>query len=494
MVIKKNYQNLCILISAIFVSATVIILLYNSGVSGNDFWWHIKAGEWICENSSIPTKDIFSWYGISHNLEWISHEWLSEIILYKIYAFGGEPLVLTFCMFSAFLFMILLMKWTQKYWKENTLFIILWFSIGSIISSSFFQPRPQIFSFFLFAATIKILYDLYDHENSKTIYFLPLISLLWTNFHGGSSNMPYLLCFIFMFCGFFNFSVWRFEAVRITKKQLLKYFFCGILSAGTILINPHGISMLFYPYANMADSFMLSFISEWASPDAKDLSSLVLYIPLIITSIGLVVNTKKVQLTDTVLFLLFAYMYLRSIRFGALMMISYTFLVFRYPIFEYHIEEKKQIFTSVFLGVMAVCITATQVPKYTSIKDYVSEVTEDNVISIIKEDAPQRLYNCYNFGEFLIKNNIPVFIDARADVYTNNILRDGINIEYLKNYDPKKKKEAFDIEATIEKYNFDAFFIRKNSPLNIYLRETEKYELLYDSETACYWSQKSQNF
>ena len=44
----------------------IILLLYcfSFGISGNDFWWHVKVGEWICDNKVIPTHDIFSWYGM----------------------------------------------------------------------------------------------------------------------------------------------------------------------------------------------------------------------------------------------------------------------------------------------------------------------------------------------------------------------------------------------------------------------------------------------
>lgn len=49
---------------------------------GNDYYWHVKAGEYIVNNLTIPYHDIFSWYGISNNLYWVSHEWLSEVLLY----------------------------------------------------------------------------------------------------------------------------------------------------------------------------------------------------------------------------------------------------------------------------------------------------------------------------------------------------------------------------------------------------------------------------
>ena len=45
-------------IPAFIIGEIVIVALlwcYKDGINGNDFWWHIKIGEWIMENGKIPT-------------------------------------------------------------------------------------------------------------------------------------------------------------------------------------------------------------------------------------------------------------------------------------------------------------------------------------------------------------------------------------------------------------------------------------------------------
>ena len=79
-----------ILFLVIAVTVTCIAVRYSFGISGNDFWWHIKAGEWILENHAIPKVGIFSWYAMDNNLEWVSHEWLSEVLLYLVYSILGS--------------------------------------------------------------------------------------------------------------------------------------------------------------------------------------------------------------------------------------------------------------------------------------------------------------------------------------------------------------------------------------------------------------------
>ena len=59
--------NIIILIFAIICMVSSIAIKL-SGMSGNDFWWHLKAGQWIFENKTIPTKALFTWYGESQSL------------------------------------------------------------------------------------------------------------------------------------------------------------------------------------------------------------------------------------------------------------------------------------------------------------------------------------------------------------------------------------------------------------------------------------------
>lgn len=51
-------------VSLLLIPLFVILIVYNGKLSGNDFWWHIKVGEWICTNKALPYEDIFSWYGM----------------------------------------------------------------------------------------------------------------------------------------------------------------------------------------------------------------------------------------------------------------------------------------------------------------------------------------------------------------------------------------------------------------------------------------------
>ena len=90
-----------------------------------------------------------------------------------------------------------------------------------------------------------------------------------------------------------------------------------------------------------------------------------------------------------------------------------------------------------------------------------------------------RLYNEYNYGSYLLFQDIPVFIDSRADLYTpefnmqnKDIFSDFMNISSVNSY----------YENLFEKYNFTHIMMYKNARLNIFISRDENYKELYSDD------------
>src|ERR1044072_9756427 len=56
-------------------------------LTDGDFWWHLKTGEYILRNFSIPRVDFYSF--TTPGKPWVAHEWLSEVIFYLVYSRAG---------------------------------------------------------------------------------------------------------------------------------------------------------------------------------------------------------------------------------------------------------------------------------------------------------------------------------------------------------------------------------------------------------------------
>lgn len=480
---------------ALCIGAISFMMSY--GLSGNDFWWHIKAGEWITENMTFPKYDTFSWNAKTLNLKWTAHEWLSEVVYYGVFSLSGQIGIYLLCFLMASILLFLLYKVCKKYVLKNILYTILFFIFSAALFKIYVYARPHVFSYFLLLAELKILYDYSKEKNKKAIYLIPVIGILWANFHGGSSNLTYVLCIFFILTGLFSFTFGKVEFTRMNGKSLKELGIVTTLSIGSICINPYGAHMLIYPYSNMADKLMLDLITEWSAPDAKDITIVIFFfIPFAIGLISLITTNKNIKAIDLLIFAFFSYMFFRSSRFIVFLIISLPFYAFDYiPEFG-NLEPLKnktdKIMGVLLLGLMC-CITIAGFINcsFTYKNDkLISRELDNEFIDLIKEDAPQRPYTDYNYGGDLIYAGIDVYVDGRADVYTGIPLADYYNLTLITRHEATKEnyeKVGF-VEDILEKYNFDAFLIDTRRPFYQYLTShPEKYELIKTKKNTSYF-------
>ena len=436
----------------------------------SDYFWHIKAGEYMLKNG-ILKKDIFSWF--VKGKYWFSHEWLFEIILYFLKQIFGKFHILVYGFMSFLILLLIIFYSNKKNFFKNIPFTLFWLSLF-LIMIVFAQARPHLISFNFLALTIYLLFDLYKNENSKKIFFLPIISLLWANIHGGSSNLSYIFCFIFMICGLFKFNLGKIEAVRISKKQFFKYFAVMLLCVLGILINIHGVKMLFYPYINMRDTLMIENISEWRATTLGNIAHLPYFFLCLIILLVFLISEKKILFIDFMLFLCALFLGLKSIRFWA-----YTYIIMSFVVFHYVKERKNDKHTELVIFIVGIMFLTLVFANYKEIyKNLNIRYLDKEVIEILKKEKPQRLYNMYDYGGELIYNNIEVFIDGRADLYSNYNYEDYLNISKLKS----------DYVKLINKYNFDYFLVDDTYPIYTYLKYSDKYKKIYDKKKVAIFS------
>ena len=61
-------------------------------------------------------------------------------------------------------------------------------------------PRPYILSLVFMAYLVYILFSYLDDEKKyqKLVYTIPILQILWVNFHGGSSSLSYIFIISFI--------------------------------------------------------------------------------------------------------------------------------------------------------------------------------------------------------------------------------------------------------------------------------------------------------
>ena len=468
--VKKHKYILSFLILLIALSFFMTFLFQKE----SDYFWHVKAGEYMFKNNLLLNKDVFSWF--MKGKYWMSHEWAFDYLIYLLkYLFGNLHLFIYpfICIFS--LLMILFFTNKDGYLK-NIIFSLFWI-ISFLIFCVYIQARPHLISFCFLALTIYFTYDLFKNENSKKIYFLPLVAFFWSNFHGGSSNLSYLFCLGFLVVGLFKFEFSKIEAKRINKKQIFKYLIVSILCMCMICINSHGVKMLVYPYQNIFDNTMINFISEWQPTTLSNVSHYPYFSLIVFIFFILIFSKKKIRLIDLALFGVSIIFGLKSIRFW-----GYTYIIMTYVVFSYVSKrkpDKGSCMMLVGLSVVLFTLFIGQIPRMT--KEFQKSVISDEMISIIKEENPQKLYNMYDYGGELIFNEIEVFVDGRADLYSKANLNDYDNISMLKG----------DYIKLINKYDFDYFLVMKKYPINTYLKYSDLYQEIYSEKDIVFYKKKN---
>lgn len=439
----------------------------------SDYFWHIKAGEYMFNTGQVLTKDVFSWF--MSGKYWMSHEWAFDCLIYGLkYLFGNAHLfIYTFiCIVSL---LLILFFSNKKNYLKNIIFTLIWV-VCFLIFCVFIQARPHLLSFSFVALTIWFLYDLFKNENSKKIYFLPIVTFFWANFHGGSSNLSYLLCLVFIVIGLFQFKFSKVEATRVSKKQILKYLSVALVCALVICINPHGVKMLIYPYSNIMDTVMVNFISEWQPTVLSNSSHYPYFLLLIFIVFVMLISKEKIKFIDLALLGISVFLGLKSIRFW-----GYTYIIMSYVIFNYVPERKIDKGTTRILFMLGSIFLAMFLCNYEMLKtEFKSATISQEMIDTIKKESPERLYNMYDYGGELVYNDIEVFVDGRADLYSKYNLSDYSDISILQG----------DYVNLINKYNFDYFLVTKKYPINTYLHYNEDYEVVFAEDEMILYKKK----
>ena len=470
---KKIFNNYKFFIFSLFTSFSLFLTTFINKES--DYMWHVKAGEYMFNHGPI-VKDVFSWS--LNGSYWMSHEWLFEVIVYALKKLMGN-FSLVFYVFICVMTILFIIYIYNKEKMKNRLFMTLLWVVCCSVLICYIQVRPHLVSYILFTSTMYFIYDLINNEASKKIYFLPLLTILWSNLHGGSSNLGYLMCFIVLFAGLFNFRFSKFFAKRLSKKQLLTLLVVGLISVLCTSINIHGFKMTIYPYTNMMDKTMLNNILEWRITDINDITHSLFFVIASLIFFILLCSKKKIKFIDLVLFGVGIFLGLKSIRFWAYLYLISSFFVFDYvEEFEFHYFK----YAVMFANVMFICFFIINFNKvYKEVNtDYI--YTDSTIINKIKEVKPERLYNIYNVGGELIYYDIPVFIDGRADLYSQNNLFE----EYL-----KIDGVELDFKSQINRFNFDYYLTNIGGKLDNYLISHDMVEKVVSSNGLVLYKKKA---
>lgn len=462
------------------------IFMTSQDIMCDDFYWHVKVGEWIVENKEIPKVGIFSWTGA--DTPWFAHEWLAEIVMYGFSLLGASFGGWLYVAISVTILFSMLYFMNKREINKNYMAGIGMWVLLIVATKMVCSARPHIFSMSFFVFLLFALEQLRKNENSKLIYFTPLVTLIWANYHGGTVMFVPILFLIYICSSLFNFNFMKMQGKRLSKKQLVTMIVLFGVNMLFVCMNPHGFELITYPfsYSNVATKY----IGEWQSPSWK--SNPFAIILVIVNCIVLFLTKKKLQFTDLGVIGTLMLMTLVYVRFEWWLAVAMMFFIFKYiPV--YNAQTLKPFKISVLM-VLFVGILVILLPDYKFGID--DSIFKPEAIQVIKDTEYNNLFNVYDSGNILIYNDIDVFLDGRSDMYqhvkSNNIYQDKESEDYDPELQISVLEEGMNFENYavknmgdfIDKYELDLFVVTRRSRCRFYLESRDDVELIYHDEYA----------
>jgi hypothetical protein len=449
-----------------------------------DMWWHLRTGEVIWQ-SGIPRHDIFS-FTVPHH-EWVTHEWLSQLLMWLVYLAGGWPgLIVVFALLTAVSFWLVYKCCAGQPYLAA--FVVL---LAAIASAIVWGVRPQIFNILLAALFVYVVERVKDGQvNGRWLWALPFVTLVWANLHSG-----YLLGVVLLGTYTAGGGLERYLGLadeRTFSPARLRQM--ALVTVGSFLlaaVNPSGPGLWLYPFETLGSPAMQGYIQEWHSPNFH----LVYFWPFAalvgLGGIGWAFSPQRPTWSDLLLFCGTAFAGLVSARHIPL------FAVVAAPIVCRHLqgtitalwdggqrtEDGRKSLPSVLAGLnwllvglavvgVVVWSASVIVANETAVAERYPVAAVDFLETEGLADAPG--YNSYNWGGYLIWRGLPVFVDGRADVYGDDFL-----FYYL---------QTFEVRANwrqpLDEHEVVYVLIEPGSPLTAVLTLDEQWHSVYQDEIA----------
>ena len=249
-------------------------------VLDNDVWWILNCGRYVVETGTIPHEEFATMH---EGLHYVMQQWLTAVIFWKIYSnFGAEGLI-NFAWLIGFILNFVYYKICLYVSNGNKkVSVMLAIVIGIIISNSFIVTRPWILSTLILMIEIFLLEKFFRERKIQTLYFLPVLSVIFVNLHSAIWSMMIIVLLPYIAESF----ILNFKNQPVPFKPLI-ISAIGIFLAG--FINPYGWEGMTYVF-NSYNPQIYNIINELKATSARNTSGILFFL---LSALTIVAHSKK---------------------------------------------------------------------------------------------------------------------------------------------------------------------------------------------------------
>ena len=453
-----------------------------AGLLGDgDVGWHIRTGEWILDHHAVPRHDLYSFS--KPDAPWYAWEWLSDVLNASLYRLAGlKGIVLTAGVVIA-VFATTLIR--RMIWRGVNLLVAMLVALLGVGSSTVhFLARPHIFTLLLLSVSVWIVEADRRRETRKIWWLVPL-TLVWTNLHGG---FLVLIAALGVATAGEAVEAWLIRDWRRPIRYALLTASCAAVS----LVNPYGYGLHRHVVEYLRSDWIRDVVQEFQSPSFRNESMLQFEALLFAGLIAAGAALRRRQVVEGLWILFFAYLSLSSVRHVPVFItVTAPFVAAEIAgwwkalsagasnqslagILNQMASECAAGFrrTSAWPAAVVLALALTGAPIHWP-KDFPSEIFPVEMVHAHEaEILRSRVFTTDQWADYLIylHPDQKVFVDGRSDFYGPEI-----GNQYL-----AAMHGARDWHKTIEKYNFNLALLPVDNALSQLLRQRPEWQVAAD--------------
>jgi hypothetical protein len=421
-----DLPDIAFLLLASFIAFAFVTVL-SSAFADGDTGWHIATGQWIAAHGTVPRTDPFSFSARGH--PWVAHEWLSELLMYGAWRFGGwSGLILLFGTAVATLYAIIALHLRRWQRPGAAALMMVYLSIGLAQS---LLARPHLLALPILAAWLIALLRARERERAPPLA-LAILMFVWANAHGS-------FVFGLALAGGLGLEALVAAPPGGRLRAIRQWGLFGILSALAAIATPAGLDGLLYPfYVNNLS--LLSLIAEWQPARFGSMNGL--EVLLLSGLFFLFLRPVRIPVLRLLILLMALHITLEHIRNQMVLAILAT-IILAEPLGRAWAEdaerprpallprlwsERRELAPLLAVGLLLFVGTATyrMITPFSRPDSYGVPVTAIRNLPPGLRDKP--VFNEYSFGGLLAFEGIAPFIDGRSDMYGDAFTADYFKI------------------------------------------------------------------
>ena len=474
----------------IFVAIFLVLIFgsENALLGDGDTGYHIKTGQVILSNWTIPVRDLYSFH--SPALSWTAHEWLAEVIMALLFKWAGLTGVVVF-----FAFVLAFTHWIlYQNLRANSDHVILCTFVALLAtatSSIHWLARPHVFSILLTVIWCHCL-SRFELENRKIfVNCLPFLMLLWVNLHGGFI-IGLVLLGIYLVSNWFSLLTGEPESSYVARTRSKTLLLVLLACIAVCFFNPYGFDILWFPVRVTSDRFVMDRVTEFLSPNFHEPLPFKYMLLLLIGALAL--SRSALSFVDFACMMLLSYMALYSARHVSLFAVVLAPLLLKasidlvdrlperflkwYATHNYNLVAidgalKPYLWPIASLAMVFALVTMGLITYRFDDKKFPVKAVE----FLQREKIVGNVFNDDEFGDYMIYAAWPayrVFMDGRSDMYGEPFGRDYLRIA---NVAPGWKQ-------TLKKYDVHWVIFNTDSALVAALKDQPDWQSVYSDPVA----------